>query len=43
MDKKKEPKDLLIMPKLHSKFNNAEVEQALLEKSRELLGKETES
>ena len=41
MDKKK-TKDLLIMPKLHSKFNDAEVEQALLEKSRELLGKETQ-
>jgi len=41
MDKKKS-KDILIMPKLHAKFNDAEVEQALLEKSRELLGKETQ-
>lgn len=42
LDRKTKPKNILIMPKLHSKFNDTEVEQALLEKSRTLLGKDVQ-
>jgi hypothetical protein len=35
---KKNLEDFLIMPKLHAKFNDDEIENALFEKSRELMG-----
>ena len=40
MARKKKKQAFLIMPKMHYKFNDEEVEKALLDKSRELLGTE---